>query len=175
MLKTANQQFAESYPGDATGRQPVHTFIGPADKFTADTARRAGQEAIERLNTHAATAQAFAKVIELPTNYPGLAEMVRARVVDKLEREPIEDFRLDFEDGYGTRPDDEEDRHAASAAREVAAGIAAGTLPPFLGIRIKPMSRELHARGLRTLDIFVSTVVKRRNGCPTTSRSRSAR
>ena len=99
-------------------------------------------------------------MIGLPTNYPGLAETVRARVVDKLEREPIEDFRLDFEDGYGTRPDDEEDAHAASAAREVAAGIKSGTLPPFLGIRIKPMSRELHARGLRTLDIFVTTVVK---------------
>ena len=99
-------------------------------------------------------------MIGLPANYPGLAETVRARVVDKLEREPIEDFRLDFEDGYGTRPDDEEDAHAASAAREVAAGIKSGTLPPFLGIRIKPMSRELHARGLRTLDIFVTTVVK---------------
>ena len=158
-MRIANQKLARDYPGDATGRQPVHTFIGPGDKFTADAAQRAGRQAIETLNTHAATAQAFAKVIELPTNYPGLAETVRARVVDKLEREPIEDFRIDFEDGYGTRPDEEEDAHAASAAREVAAGIKSGTLPPFLGIRIKPMSRELHARGLRTLDIFVTTVV----------------
>ena len=85
---------------------------------------------------------------------------MRARVVDKLEREPVEDYRLDFEDGYGTRPDAEEDGHAASAAREVAAGMTAGTLPPFIGIRIKPMSRELHARSLRTLDIFVTTLVK---------------
>ena len=38
---------------------------------------------------------------------------MRARVVDKLKREPIEDYRLDFEDGYGTRPDAEEDGHAA--------------------------------------------------------------
>ena len=159
MLKAANQRHAKLYPGDATGRQPVHTFIEPADIFTADAAQRAGQKAIDALNTHAATAQALAKVIELPSNYPGLAETVRARVVDKLEREPIEDFRIDFEDGYGTRPDDEEDAHAASAGREVAAGIQSGTLPPFLGIRIKPMSRELHARGLRTLGIFVTTVV----------------
>ncbi|MEO7134372.1 MAG: phosphoenolpyruvate kinase, partial [Vicinamibacterales bacterium] len=159
-LRIANQKLAREYPGDATGRQPVHTLIGPADKFTADAALRAGQEAIETLNRHAATTQAFAKVIELPTHYPGLAEIVRARVIDKLEREPVEDFRLDFEDGYGTRPDDEEDAHAASAAREVAAGITSGTLPPFLGIRIKPMSRELHGRGLRTLDIFVTTVIE---------------
>ena len=160
MLKIANQKFARLYPGDATGRQPVHTFIGPGDKFTADAARHAGQEAIDTLNAHAATPQAFAQVIGLPANYPGLAETVRARVVDKLERESIEDYRIDFEDGYGTRPDDEEDAHAAGAAREVAAAITEGTLPPFLGIRIKPMSRELHARGLRTLDIFVTTVVK---------------
>ena len=100
MLKAANQRHAKLYPGDATGRQPVHTFIGPGDQFTADSARRAGQQAIETLNSHAATAQKFAQVIELPANYPGLAETVRARVVDKLEREPIEDFRLDFEYGY---------------------------------------------------------------------------
>ena len=113
MLNVANQKFARLYPGDAPGRQPVHTFIGPGDTFTADAAQRAGQQAVDTLNTHAATAPAFAQVIGLPTNYPGLAETVRARVVDKLAREPIEDFRLDFEDGYGTRPDDEEDAHAA--------------------------------------------------------------
>ena len=40
-------------------------------------------------------------------------------------------------------------------------GLAAGTLPPFIGIRIKPMSKELHARSLRTLDLFVTTLVAR--------------
>ena len=83
---------------------------------------------------------------------------VRA-IVEKLRREPVEDFRIDFEDGYGNRPDAEEDGHAASAAREVAAGLKAGTLPPFIGIRIKPLSKELHRRSLRTLDIFVTTLV----------------
>jgi hypothetical protein len=160
MLSSANKKLAREYPGDATGRQPVHTFIAPADTFTADSARRAGQHAIDTLNTFAATPQALAKVVGLPTDYPGLAETVRARVVDKLEREPVEDFRLDFEDGYGTRPDSEEDAHAKSAAREVAAGMKAATLPPFIGIRIKPLSRELNVRSLRTLDIFVTTLVK---------------
>ena len=160
MLKVANQKLARLYPGDATGRQPIHTFIAPGDTFTADSARRAGQQALDTLTAFAPTAQAFAQVIGLPANYPGLADTVRARVVDKLEREPIEDYRLDFEDGYGTRPDAEEDAHAASAAREVAVGMTAGTLPPFIGIRIKPLSRELNARSLRTLDIFVTTLVK---------------
>jgi citrate lyase beta subunit len=42
----------------------------------------------------------------------------------------------------------------------VAKGLTAGTLPPFIGIRIKPMSRELHARSLRTLDLFVTTLAR---------------
>ena len=160
MLNAANKKLAALYPGDPVTRQPVHTFIGGADTFTADAAQRAGRQAIDMLNNFASNASAFAKVIGLPDGIPGLAELVRSRVVSKLEREPIEDYRLDFEDGYGTRPDAEEDGHAASAAREAAAGMTAGTLPPFIGIRIKPLSKEMHARSLRTLDIFVTTLVK---------------
>ena len=160
MLHNANKKLTREYPGDAIGRQPVHTFIGPADTFRTDSAQQAGQKAIDTLNTFAATPGALAKVIGLPTTFPGLAETVRARVFDKLQREPIEDYRLDFEDGYGTRPDSEEDGHAQSAAREVAAAMKAGVLPPFIGIRIKPLSSELHERSLRTLDLFVTTLVK---------------
>jgi hypothetical protein len=160
MLTAANKKVAALYPGDSIARQPVHTFIGSADTFTSDAAQRVGRQGIDLLNNFAPTATAFAKILGLPAGIPGLAELVRTRVVNKLQREPIEDYRLDFEDGYGTRPDAEEDGHAASAAREVAAGMTAGTLPPFIGIRIKPMSKELHARSLRTLDIFVTTLVK---------------
>lgn len=160
MLTSANKTLARLYPGDAVGRQPVHTFIGGADAFRSDSAQHAGRQALELLEACASTAQALAKILDLPAGDPGLAETVRARVVDKLRREPIEDFRLDFEDGYGSRPGAEEDGHAESAAIEIAAGMQGGTLPPFIGIRIKPMSRELHARSLRTLDIFVTTLVK---------------
>jgi hypothetical protein len=34
-----------------------------------------------------------------------LAAPVYSRVIEKLKREPVEDFRIDFEDGYGNRPD----------------------------------------------------------------------
>ncbi|HXG70811.1 MAG TPA: hypothetical protein VNJ04_09400 [Gemmatimonadaceae bacterium] len=159
-LRNANARLARNYPGDSISRQPVHTFIGGADTFTRDAAQRAGTAAIDALNKHAPTANAFAAAIGLPSNALRLAGTVRGRVLEKLKREPVEDYRLDFEDGYGTRPDAEEDGHAKSAARAVAAGMNASTLPPFIGIRIKPMSRELHARSLRTLDIFVSTLVK---------------
>ena len=46
---------------------------------------------------------------------PALAERIYPRVVDKLTREPVEDFRIDFEDGFGNRPDDEEDRASRDA------------------------------------------------------------
>ena len=95
---------------------------------------------------------------------PALAETIYQRVLEKLRDEPIEDFRSDFEDGYGNRPDDEEDRHAADAAREVARVKAAGTLPSAIGIRIKPFTEELAGRSIRTLDIFPTTLVSGTGG-----------
>src|SRR4030095_340861 len=95
------------------------------------------------------------------TNTPvWLAHTIYKRVTEKLQREPVEDFRIDFEDGYGNRPDAEEDGHAASAATEVAEGSKRETLPPFIGIRIKPFNEELRERSIRTLDIFVSTLAE---------------
>src|SRR5205814_748495 len=67
-------------------------------------------------------------------------------------------------DGYGNRPDAEEDGHAESAAHEVVNGMQAGTLPPFIGIRIKPFNDELRARSMRTLDIFISTLLEESGG-----------
>jgi hypothetical protein len=90
--------------------------------------------------------------------------MIYDRVVAKLNSEPVEDFRIDFEDGYGNRSDAEEDGHAQSAALEVARGLGAGTLPPFFGFRIKPFTEDLKARAIRTLDIFISTLVSTTGG-----------
>lgn len=47
----------------------------------------------------------------------------------KLAREPIEDLRVDVEDGYGHRPDDEED----AAVVAVADSLAGGGAPPRTG------------------------------------------
>src|SRR5687767_5615211 len=155
-LRTANIKLGAAYPGDSISRQPVHTLICGADAFRRDHAQTSGAAALAALDEFAPTAAAFAKVVGLTS----LADAVRARVIAKLKREPVEDLRLDFEDGYGARPDAEEDGHAQSAAEEMAAGMSAGTLPPFIGIRIKAMSPELHARSLRTLDLFVTALVK---------------
>jgi citrate lyase beta subunit len=99
------------------------------------------------------------------TNRPAwLAQTIYKRVNEKLRREPVEDFRIDFEDGYGNRPDEEEDNDAESAAAEVAEGMTNGTLPPFIGIRIKPFNEELRERSARTLDIFISTLLDETGG-----------
>ena len=138
----------------------MHSVYGGAHLFKADSAVKIGAVALAALEEYAPDAPTFATALGLGNEQAGLAETIRSRVVDKLTREPVEDFRIDFEDGYGIRPDAEEDGHAQSVAAEVAAGFAAGTLPPFIGIRIKPMSDELHARSLRTLDLFVTTLTR---------------
>lgn len=158
-LRTVNVAVARACPGEPEDRQPVHTVYGGAHLFRADSAQRLGALALTALDDYAPDGHTLAEALGLSGEGTGtLADLVRARVVAKLVREPVEDFRIDFEDGYGNRPDDEEDGHARSAAGEVAAGLERGTLPPFIGIRIKPLSKELHARSLRTLDLFVTTL-----------------
>ena len=151
-LDSALAAFARRFPGDSPARQPVHTVYGGAQLFKSDTPKKLGALALRALEQHAPDAQTFASAIGLDSSQ---ADTVYARVLDKLKREPVEDFRIDFEDGYGNRPDDEEDRDAARAAREVAEGMKNGTLSPFIGIRIKPFTQELMRRGIRTLDIFL--------------------
>ncbi|HET7499385.1 MAG TPA: hypothetical protein VFK02_00220 [Kofleriaceae bacterium] len=160
-IRRAQAIFTERYPGDSGARQPVHTVYGGAHLFTSDTARKLGELAIRALESYAPDAATFAEALGIPGE---LAPRVYERVRAKLGREPVEDFRIDFEDGYGNRPDDEEDGHAVAAAKQVAVGMVVGTLPSFLGIRIKPLSGELAPRSLRTLDAFLTELLANTNG-----------
>ena len=192
-LRASNSAFMNIYPGETGRRQPVHTVYGGAHLFRSDSAQRLGQVAERALVENAPDFVVFARALGLPRcgelpdvldyatglrhrletdaeavreENPAawLAHTIYTRVQEKLKREPVEDFRIDFEDGYGNRPDAEEDGHAASAATEVVNGMNAGTLPPFIGIRIKPFNEELRARSMRTLDIFVSTLLEKMGG-----------
>ncbi|MFC4529636.1 DUF6986 family protein [Sphaerisporangium dianthi] len=96
----------------------------------------------------------------------GTAEDVRRRVARKLAREPVEDLRVDFEDGYGARTDAEEDGHAVRAAEAIAAMHAGGTLPRRWGLRVKSFADGNPARSLRTLDGFLTEIVARAGGLP---------
>ena len=192
-LGASNRAFDKVYPGDTGDRQAVHTVYGGAHIFKADTAGKMGAAALKQLDAYAPHFTDFARILGLPgweelPRSPDdqatlerelasgreprkdgheagtLARTIYRRVVEKLQREPVEDFRIDFEDGYGNRPDEEEDGHAASAAVEVAQGMSSGSLPPFIGIRIKPLSEEMKARAVRTLDIFLSTLAEETGG-----------
>jgi citrate lyase beta subunit len=162
-LSKANKAFMHRYPGESNRRQAVHTVYGGAHLFKADSAQRLGAVALRSLEEYAPEAAMLGRAVGLKGNSQ-FAQQVYDRVVEKLRREPVEDFRLDFEDGYGNRPDGEEDGHAASSAVEVAKGLAAGSLPPFLGIRIKPLNEDFRARSIRTLDVFITTLLQETAG-----------
>jgi hypothetical protein len=150
-----------STPADGRARQPVHTVYGGAHLFTSDIVQKLGATARTTLRDYAPDDAAFAAAVALDAD---LAARIYPRIVEKLTREPVEDFRIDFEDGFGSRPDPEEDQFARAAAAATAHGAAAGTLPAKIGIRIKPLGDELRSRSLRTLDLFVTTVLEHNGG-----------
>src|SRR5690349_5666922 len=155
-LQRANARFAIDNPGPSAARQPVHTVYGGAHLFRADSAPKLGELALRSLKDYAPDASSFAQALGLTG--AALSSLVYERVVKKLQNEPVEDFRIDFEDGYGTRPDAEEDSCARAAAEEVARGMKQRTLPPYLGIRIKPFGADTLQRAVRTLDMFLTTL-----------------
>jgi citrate lyase beta subunit len=161
ILDKGNVRVAAAFPGDSPQRQPVHTMYGGAHLFKADAALKLGTVALRSLQDHAPDAAALAEAIPLD---PSLADRIYLRIIDKLTREPVEDLRIDFEDGFGNRPDHEEDSHAQMAATEVARGLTGGTLPPSIGIRIKPLNEELKRRSLRTFDLFLTRLLEQTGG-----------
>ena len=156
-LRAALTRDAERFPGDSHRRQPVHTVYGGAQLFSAETPAKLGRLAAAAFDEYAGDPSVLASVLGIPGELSGV---VHERVREKLAREPVEDLRIDFEDGYGIRPDDEEDAHAVSTADEMAKALASGALPPFVGIRVKAMSAEAHGRSIRTLDLFLTRLTE---------------
>ncbi|HKZ67644.1 MAG TPA: hypothetical protein VJ111_14860 [Chitinophagaceae bacterium] len=191
-LKIANLKFQQTYPGDKPDRQPVHTVYGGANLFKSDTCIKMGEIALKNLQTYAPNFVALADVLQLQgfldlpssekkieklvkrldrlnekkrrTDPAWLAYSIYNKIIKKLKTEPVEDFRIDFEDGFGNRSDEEEDATAVNAAIELAKGMKNKTISPFIGIRIKPLTEDLKSRGVRTLDIFITTLLEKTKG-----------
>ena len=191
-LQTANLKFQQTYPGDKPERQPVHTVYGGANLFKADTCVKMGEIALKNLQTYAPNFVVLANVLQLagyehlPKHQSDIEALtgklsampealrkqepawlsytVYNKIVAKLQKEAVEDFRIDFEDGFGNRPDAEEDATAVQAAQELALGMKNNTVSPFIGIRIKPFTEDLKLRGVRTLDIFLTTLLEHTKG-----------
>ena len=174
-------------------RTPVHVVYGGADRFTLETPTKFGRIALASMESYTQDFVEFARVFglrgseDLP-HWPGAVTELRAaanakpeklrevnfpawfawniyrKTVEKLEQEPVEDFRIDFEDGYGFRSDEEEDNHAIAASNELASAFAEGNITAFSGFRIKSLSPETHARALRTLERFLGNFLDRTSG-----------
>jgi len=143
-LAADDAERARRYPGPPPGRQPVHTVYVPADRMSPATVAEWGAGALAVLDAHGPLAE-----------FASLEERIRG----KLHAEPVEDLRVDAEDGYGSRPDDEEDRHVRAAARAVSAILEGPAAPPFVGLRFKSLEPATRRRGLRTADLFLGTLL----------------
>lgn len=185
-----NAQDAQHPLAQPRGDQPVHVLYGGAHLFQPDTFAKMGALALKALSQDAPEFITFGRAMGLLASDEGpstpedihlvakrfarlgaqakaqspslwLAHAVYERVVEKLTRAPVEDLRLDFEDGYGPRADAEEDATAREAARRLAEAwrVAEGKLPR-VGIRIKPFTRESVERSAKTLDLFLGALLE---------------
>ncbi len=174
-------------------RNPVHVVYGGAHLFKHDTPQKFGKIALRTMDFYTWNFVELAKAVwlkgadTLPIYDEPIAELERNlrqnpekvktenydawfawtifdRVREKLQREPIEDFRIDFEDGYGFRTDEEEDSHAIAAAEQLAVSSQQLSVKTnFCGVRIKSFQPETYSRAVRTLDIFLSNLLKYTN------------
>ena len=134
----------------------MHTVYVPADQFHVEVCEEWGAAASAALARYAPRPEDMARITGLDAH---AVQAVWPAVGDKLGREPVEDLRVDLADGYGTRPDEEEDRHAAMVGLELAAAVSTRSAPPFLGIRCKSLQPATRRRGLRTLDLVLRTML----------------
>jgi citrate lyase beta subunit len=146
-LAATDAMLRARYPGEPVDRQPVHTVYVPADRYHAGLVPRWAARARAALAAHASTAADL-----------GVTPDVYDRMRAKLDREPIEDLRIDFEDGYGHRSDAEEDETARIAAMALLDSLASGTAAPFAGLRVKSLEAATRRRAVRTLDVFLEAL-----------------
>ena len=184
----------ELQPVNCELRTPVHVVYGGADRFSAETPNKLGKLALKSLETFAPNFVEFAnafwlkgcdtlplyediiadlefKLIENAEkvkheNFPAwFAWTTYNRTIEKIKREPIEDFRIDFEDGFGIRSDEEEDKHALNASEQLAISTLNSQYSThFCGFRIKSFQSETYFRAVRTLELFLSNLFEKTNG-----------
>ncbi len=142
-------------------RYPIHTFYGGAHLFKRDSFEKIKRIAQGIFNDYCEESERFYSIFTRPDApvSKNTAEKVYHKIHKKIEEEPVEDYRIDFEDGYGYRSDEEEDEHAISAATETAEIIKNGALPSIFGIRIKPIAPGTAQRAVRTLELYLTTLL----------------
>jgi len=137
-LAASDAARAAAYPGEPAGRQPVHTVYVPADRVRPGVVAEWGAAALAALDG-----------VDLPA-LTGLDPEPMPRVLAKLAAEPVEDLRVDAEDGYRGG---EEDRDVVAAAEALA-----GDPPAFFGIRVRSLEPGTRRRAVRSLDLFLQAL-----------------
>lgn len=154
----AIRRFERRFPresGDTRASQPIHTVYGGAHLFTVETIGKLSRLALRSFDEHAADPLRLATIFDIPDL---LALQIHPRVRRQLESRAIEDFRIDFEDGFGARPPEDEDREAIRSGGELARALRANSMPTHFGIRIKALGGPTGPRALRTLDLFMTAL-----------------
>ncbi|MEB3368803.1 aldolase/citrate lyase family protein [Saccharopolyspora sp. S2-29] len=152
---------ARTYPGARSDLQPVHTCYVPADRVHENVLRDWADEALAALDEHAATPSRLAEILGLTSE---IAEAVHPRVRAKLAGSPVQDLRIDFEDGYRANAEDDD---AVRTAGVVADWLRDGVAPTDFGLRVKSYDMpELRERSVRTLDVFLTALLARTGGVP---------
>lgn len=144
-----------SFDKQARGSQPIHTVYGGANLFSENTFEKLGKMAVQSLDDYAGSSSDFESVFGLPKL---LASVVHGKVRSKLLSAPIEDYRIDFEDGYGVRSAEEEEKHAVVAAHNLLTAMQKPLFPRYVGIRVKGLNPGSALRSLTTLNSFFSAI-----------------
>ena len=156
-LRPANLAFIALHPGDAPARQPVHTVYGGAHLFRADTAAQARRGRAARARGVRARRRRRSPRAGARARWPSRCTR-GSRPSSRASRSRTSASTSRTATATGPTP-----RRTATSPRPRARwprGTTAGTLPPFIGIRIKPLTEELRARSLRTLDLFLTTLLR---------------
>lgn len=174
LLADTDELLSTRYPGDRAVRQPIHTVYVPGDQASPRIQQEWGQQALAAVEAGGGMVQLAERVIVASRKESGEAfgqtppslhqvareaELLAEAVTRKLTSEPIEDLRFDFEDGFGDRGDEAEDAAVRAAARAAVASRGEPTAPGFVGIRFKSLEAATRARGLRTLELFVTEAI----------------
>lgn len=156
-LARTDVRLAADHPGPAARRQPVHTVYVPADdpRAAGPVARTWGSAALELAEASGGLEQVCRDL--------GLGEelvaQVAPRVARKLGTEPVEDLRIDLEDGYHHRDDASHDADVLQAVHRRRADEQEGTATQFWGVRFPCFEADTRSRGLRTLDLTVGELM----------------
>lgn len=154
-LARTDEHLTADDSGAEHARQPVHTAYVAADHYHRDTHTNWGSQALALAERLGGLQRLCADLVQ-----SAQADAVAGLVERKLNRQPVEDLRIDFEDGYVGRSDAQEDTDAARTAQEVAHALGTDDAPFAVGVRIKGMDRTARRRGIRTLDLFLAGLLE---------------